>query len=317
MREEVKVKHNFEEIIGGSEALRQVLRKVEQVSPADTTVLIVGETGTGKELLANAIHNTSARKNKRMVKVNCAALPATLIESELFGYEKGAFTGAGSLKIGRFELADGGTIFLDEIGELPTELQAKLLRVLQDGEFERLGSSNTLRVDVRVIAATCCNLEEAMANGDFLESLYYRLNVFPIKIPPLRERKEDIPLLVVMKHSADSGKKIESIPRVDMDMMKSYDWPGNVRELENIIERAMIVSDGRELKLSEWLLEDPNKYRPWRMTTLAEFEREHILKTLEFTGWRVRGVKGAARILGLKPTTLEARMKRLGITRKK
>ena len=320
LQDEISSEHNFKEIIGVSENLKKVLRKVEQVSPTDTTVLILGETGTGKELLANAVHSHSARQDRILVKVNCAALPENLIESELFGHERGAFTGAFKQKIGRFELADGGTIFLDEIGQLPKDLQAKLLRVLQEGEFERLGSSNSLRVDVRVMAATSRNLEKAMVDGDFLEGLYYRLNVFPIQVPPLRERKEDIPLLArqfVKKFSIKMGKKIKEIPKKLMDALHIYDWPGNVRELENVIERLMVISDGILLEIDEWSLENIASHHTSCVSTLKEIEIEHITKTLELTGWRVRGSSGAANILGIKPSTLEARMKKLGILRKR
>ena len=317
-RDEIKVKPNFEEIISGSEALKQVLRRVKQVSPTDTTVLIIGETGTGKELLAHAVHNNSTRQDRTLVKVNSAALPENLIESELFGHERGAFTGAFKQKIGRFELADGGTIFLDEIGEIPTSMQAKLLRVLQEGEIERLGSSETIKVNVRVIAATSRNLEKAMARGDFLESLYYRLNVFPIKVPPLRERKEDIPLLVehfVMKYSAKMGKKIETITEKLLDTLKAFDWPGNVRELENIIERLMVISNNNLLEIDEWQMDNVTSHNTSRVSTIKEIEIEHITRILELTAWRVRGSNGAAKILDIKPTTLESKMKKLGILR--
>jgi PAS domain S-box-containing protein len=256
LQEEIKLEHNFEEIVSQSEALKKELRKLEQVATTDATVLILGETGTGKELLARAVHNLSPRRDRPLVKVNCAALPADLIESELFGHEKGAFTGAHARKIGRFELADGGTIFLDEIGDLPLALQAKLLRVLQEGEFERLGNPHTIKVDVRIIAATNRDLEKAIESGDFRGDLYYRLNVFPIKSPPLRERQEDIPLLVahfVKKYGAKLGKNIEIIPQKVMDILLAYAWPGNVRELENIIERAVILARGFTIELDESL----------------------------------------------------------------
>jgi len=253
-----------------------------------------------------------------LVKVNCAVLPASLIESELFGHEKGAFTSALSRKIGRFELADGGTIFLDEIGELPLELQPKLLRVLQDGEFERLGDPRTIKVDIRVIAASNRDLEKEVEEGHFREDLYYRLNVYPINCPPLREHKEDIPLLVrhfVRKYNAKIGKKIEKIPQNVIDTLQAYHWPGNVRELENVIERAVIVSRGNQLELSEWLPKTGDSSGGLRISTLEELEREHTVEALELTGWRVRGEKGTAALLGLKPTTLESRMKKLGIKR--
>jgi PAS domain S-box-containing protein len=288
-------------------------------SATDSTVLITGETGTGKELVARAIHSASQRKDKVLVRVNCAALPAGLIESELFGHEKGAFTGATSRKIGRFELANGGTIFLDEIGDIPLDLQNKLLRVLQEGEFERLGDSQTRKVDVRVIAATNRELSDAIEEGLFRSDLFYRLNVFPIGVPALRERSKDIPLLVkhlVMKYSVKLGKSIESIPQAAMNALMAYDWPGNVRELENVIERAVILTGGTELELGDWLTAATSA-GPSRIPTLEELERDHITRVLEATGWRVRGDAGAAALLGLKPTTLEARMKKLGIERKR
>jgi len=306
LQEEIKNGHNFEEIIGSSEALDKVLAKVEQVTATDTTVLILGETGTGKELIARALHNLSSRSDKPLVKVNCAALPSNLIENELFGHERGAFTGAHSRKMGRFELADGGTIFLDEIGNLPIDLQAKLLRILQEGEFERLGSSQTIKVDTRLIAATNRNLEKAIANGDFREDLYYRLNVFPIEILPLREHKDDIPQLVnhfVMKYGANK--------------LFDYHWPGNVRELENVIERSVILSRGNQLELGDWLPITGVPSNASHIVTLEENEREHIIKALEMTGGQVSGEKGAAKILGLKSTTLNARMKKLGIKRER
>ncbi|NIR47733.1 AAA domain-containing protein [candidate division KSB1 bacterium] len=320
LQDEIKLVHNFENIITHSEALKQVLRNVEQVASTDATVLILGETGTGKELLARAVHNISPRGERPLVKVNCSALPTHLIESELFGHEKGAFTGAIAQKIGRFELANGGTIFLDEIGDLPLELQAKLLRVLQDGEFERVGNPKTIKVDVRVIAATNRNLEKEVENGDFREDLYYRLNVFPIKLPPLRERKEDIPLLVnhfIKKYSKKIGKRIETIPQDVLDILQKYRWPGNVRELENIIERAVITSPGKNLVLGDWFPTNSTSQLTTELCTLEECERRHIINALEFTGWRVSGEKGAAKLLGLNAKTLESRMKKLHIERKK
>ena len=319
LQEEIKIQHNFEEIIGASKALKKSLRKVEQVASTDSTVLILGETGTGKELLARAVHFLSDRRDRPLVKVNCAALPANLIESELFGHEKGAFTGALNRKIGRFELADGGTIFLDEIGDLSLELQSKLLRVLQEGEFERLGNPQTTKVDVRIISATNRDLEKAIEDGSFREDLYYRLNVFPIQSPPLRERQEDIPILVrhfIKKFTARTGKKIETVPQKVMAALQGYHWPGNVREVENIIERAVIISPGKQLKLEDWLSKTVISSKASHISTLEEFEREHILEVLELARWRVSGESGAAKVLGLKPTTLEARMKKLGITRK-
>ncbi len=319
LQEEIKAEHNFGNIVGQSPAFTRVLKAVETVAPTDATVLLLGETGTGKELIARALHDLSPRKDRALVRVNCAALPAGLIESELFGHEKGAFTGALARKIGRFELADGGTIFLDEIGDLPPDLQAKLLRVLQEGEFERVGSTSTLKVEVRVIAATHRDLEKASQDGTFRPDLYYRLSVFPISIPPLRERKEDMPLLVkhfVMKYGTKLGKRVATIPEKTMNALLDYSWPGNVRELENVIERAVIVSTGSQLELGGWLPKPGITEMGARILMLEELEREHIVKTLELTGWRVSGERGAAKLLGLKPTTLDARMRKLGITRK-
>jgi formate hydrogenlyase transcriptional activator len=320
LQQEIKLSHNFEEIITQSGNFGKVLEEVEQVAVTDATVLILGETGTGKELLARAVHSISNRKDRPLVKVNCAALPANLIESELFGHEKGAFTGALARKSGRFELADGGTIFLDEIGDLPLELQAKFLRVLQEEEFERLGGTSTIKVDVRVIAATNRDLEEVVAKGDFREDLFYRLNVFPIESPSLRERKEDIPLLVehfVGKYGTRIGKKITTVPHKVMDALQAYDWPGNVRELENIVERAVIISRGTQFELGNWLSKTTFSSGVASIPTLEEKEREHILEVLEVAGWRVRGEGGAAEILGMKPTTLDARMKKLNIERQR
>jgi transcriptional regulator with GAF, ATPase, and Fis domain len=295
----------------------KVIEEASQVSQTNATVLLLGETGSGKEVLAQAIHDASARKDRPMVKVNCAALPSTLIESELFGREKGAFTGAIARQAGRFEIADGSTIFLDEIGELPLELQPKLLRVLQEGEFERLGGSRTIKVDVRVIAATNRDLSQAVRDGRFREDLFYRLDVFPIDVPPLRERPEDIPLLswtFVKEFSNSMGKQIEKIASESMSMLMAYSWPGNIRELRNVIERAMILAHGPvlQIKLAHKALQlDPGKPADG---TLDEAERAHIVRTLERTGWRIRGAGRAAELLGVKPTTLESRMKRLGIT---
>lgn len=319
LQEEIKLHNNFDEIVSKSKNFRRVLQQIEQVATTDATVLIVGESGTGKELLARAVHNISNRSKRPLIKVNCATLPANLIESELFGHERGAFTGALEKRIGRFELADGGTIFLDEIGELPVELQAKLLRVLQEGEFERLGAPKTIRVNVRVIAATNRNLEQAIEKKEFREDLFYRLNVFPIVSPPLRERKEDIPLLVkhfCLKYEAKMGKKITHIPTKVMDALMDYNWPGNIRELENVIERAIVLSRGTTLDHGEWVPVE-RKTAATALQKLEEVERDHILATLKMTGWKVSGDKGAARILGLNATTLEARMKKLGIVRDK
>lgn len=326
LQEEIQLTHNFNEIMSRSKKFRNVLKKVEQVASTDATVLILGESGTGKELLCRAIHSISKRGNRALVKVNCATLPANLIESELFGHEKGAFTGAVSQKIGRFELADGGTLFLDEIGELPLELQPKLLRVLQEGEFERVGSSKTMKIDVRIIAATNRDLQSSVNSKEFRSDLYYRLNVFPIYSPPLRERKEDIPLLVshfCKKHGAKLGKKITSIPQNTLDLLASYDWPGNVRELENIIERGLIISTTGVLDLGEWrpLNLEPSQHASTQATSngpksMEEMERLHIIEVLNSANWKIRGENGAAKILDLNPTTLEARMKKLGIERK-
>ncbi len=318
LQEEIKGSHNFEELIGSSTSLKKVLKNVARVAPTDSTVLVTGETGTGKELIARAIHNLSPRKSKPLVKVNCAAIPAGLIESELFGHEKGAFTGALTRKMGRFEVADKGTIFLDEIGELPLDLQSKLLRVLQEGEFERVGGTQTFKVNVRVIAATNRDLESLSKSGQYRPDLYYRLNVFPIHLPPLREREGDIPLLVqyfVRKFATSFGRKITKIPERMMTALQRYPWPGNIRELEHVIERAVILSEGPELEPIDWLSPSAAKAGQGKPLTLDEVERQHILDVLEQTSWRVSGEKGAAAILGLKPTTLEARMKKLGIER--
>jgi len=283
----------------------------------------LGESGTGKELIARAIHNISNRSKRPLVKVNCATLPSNLIESELFGHERGAFTGALERKIGRFELADGGSIFLDEIGELPVELQAKLLRVLQEGEFERLGNPKTMKVNVRVIAATNRNLKIAIEKKEFREDLYYRLNVFPIISPPLRDRKEDIPLLVkhfLQKYEGKMGRKISNVEPKVIDSLMAYDWPGNIRELENLVERAMIISPGNTLEYGDWLPSvhlATNNDGKASLQKLDDVEKDHIIDILKKVNWKVSGEKGAAKILGLNPTTLEARMKKLGIKRDK
>jgi transcriptional regulator with GAF, ATPase, and Fis domain len=315
LREEIKLEHSHIAIIGQSPAIRGVLKKVEQVAATDSAVLLLGETGTGKELMARTIHELSRRNDRPMVKVNCAAMPATLIESELFGREKGAYTGALSREIGRFELADRSTIFLDEVGELPLELQAKLLRVLQDGEFERLGSSRTLRVNVRVIAATNRDLRAMVKEGEFRQDLFYRLSVFPIEIPPLRERREDIPALVwynLKDQCARMGRDVRSINRTTLKAFEEYSWPGNVRELRNMIERYLILYPGPVFRAEVPELGDAAAPAPQQ---LDDVERHHMLRVLQGTRWRIRGKGGAAEILGLKPTTLEARMKKLGITR--
>ncbi|MBV5317325.1 MAG: sigma 54-interacting transcriptional regulator [Desulfobulbaceae bacterium] len=318
LHDEIKLEYNHSEIIGQSDALKYVLYKVEQIAGSDTTVLILGETGTGKELIARAIHDLSRRKNRTMVKVNCAALPANLIENELFGHEKGAFTGSQTRHLGRFEVANGGTFFLDEIGELPLELQGKLLRVLQDGEFERLGSSHTIKVDTRIIAATNRNLEEEVRKGRFREDLWYRLNVFPITTPPLRDRQDDIPILVdfyVQKIAKRMGKTIEIIPEIVMETLKNYYWPGNIRELENVLERAVINSTGPKLRLADELKQPP-KDAPASPKSLAAIEHDYILQVLEQANWKISGKNSAAEILGLDRSTLRARMRKLTIEKK-
>jgi formate hydrogenlyase transcriptional activator len=319
LQEEIKIEHNFEEIVGESESLKNVLRNVEKVAPTDTTVLIQGETGTGKELIARAIHNLSPRRERPLIKVNCGAIVLGLAESELFGHEKGAFTGAVQQRIGRFELAHGGTIFLDEVGELPLDIQVKLIRVLEEGEFERVGGSNTIKVDVRVIAATNRDLKKAVEEGKFRQDLYFRLNVFPILIPPLRERKEDIALLVryfAQKYGRKLGKKIEVVPQEMMDVLMAYSWPGNVRELENMIERAVILSQGSILQIDESLdIRLDAELQTSGSNTLEDVERSHILSVLEETNWVIDGKRGAAAVLGINPATLRSRMKKLGIKR--
>jgi formate hydrogenlyase transcriptional activator len=310
----------FEGIIGQSAALRRVLQMVEHVAPGDSTVLLLGETGTGKELIARAIHNFSSRRDQSFVKVNCAAIPSGLLESELFGHERGAFTGAITQKVGRLELADRGSLFLDEIGDISLELQPKLLRVLQEREFERLGSNRTKRVDVRVVAATHRDLEGMILEKQFRSDLYYRLNVVPVCLPPLRERPEDIPLLVehfVKRFARKLGKSIELISPVTMDNLRRYSWPGNIRELENVIERAVILSSGPVLRVSTHDLSTRigSSTSPGRPRTLEEVERNHILTTLKETGWILSGPSGAAARLGLNRSTLYFRMKKLGIAR--
>jgi formate hydrogenlyase transcriptional activator len=337
LEEEIRSEFNFEEIVGESPALKRALAQVELAAPAGTTVLLLGETGTGKELFARAIHNLSQRRQRTFVKINCAAIPSGLLESELFGHERGAFTGAINQKIGRFELADRGTLFLDEVSDLPLELQPKLLRVLQEQEFERLGGNRTQRVDVRVVAATNVDLSKRVAERAFRSDLYYRLNVFPIHIPALRERREDIPLLVryfVQKFSRRLNKDVEYIPADAMDALANYSWPGNVRELENLLERAVLLSPGKELRvpLSEIKsaagiltagAESPSSFTSLTssnsstspIATLEEAERQHILRALKQTQWRIAGPKGAALLLGMKRTTLQARIRKLGIRR--
>ncbi len=316
-RHENKMKHRFENIIGESDGLKYALYRAEQVAPTNTTVLILGETGTGKELIAFAIHSMSPRKERPLITVNCAALPGNLIESELFGREKGAFTGADTRQVGRFEVANGSTLCLDEIGELPLELQAKLLRVIQHNEFERLGSSQTIKVDVRIVATTNRDLEEEIRKGRFRQDLYYRLNVFPITVPPLRQRKEDIPLMVqafLERYSRKMGKQITSIQKGTLKALHDYPWPGNVRELESIIERAVILCSGSVLQLAD-KLEISSPPLSSAVRTLEEMERNQIIKILSETRWRIEGKDGAAAILGLHPSTLRARMHKLEIVR--
>jgi formate hydrogenlyase transcriptional activator len=328
LEEEIRSEFNFEEIVGESPVIKRALAQVELAAPGDTTVLILGETGTGKELIARAIHNLSPRRERTFVKINCAAIPGGLLESELFGHERGAFTGAVNQKVGRFELADKGTIFLDEVGDIPLELQPKLLRVLQEHEFERLGATRTVRVDARVVAATNADLGRLVAERKFRSDLFYRLNVFPIQIPPLRDRREDIPLLVryfVQKFSRTLNKLVQYVPSDAMDALVAYSWPGNIRELENLLERAVILSPGKELRvpLSELrntqitsVEESPvaiSTSAP--VATLEEAERQHILRALRQTEWRIAGPRGAATLLGMKRTTLQARIRKLGIRR--
>ncbi len=318
LREEIKTIQGFEKIVGNSDALRYVLFRVKQVAAPDATVLILGETGTGKGLVAHAIHELSARKHRPMITVNGAALPGNLIESELFGREKGAFTGADAKQVGRFEVADGGTIFLDEIGELPLELQSKLLRVLEEGEFERLGSPRTIKVDVRVIASTNRDLSAEVKNRRFREDLYYRLNVFPVSIPPLRMRSEDIPQLVrhfIDKYARKFDRKYESVPKSVMKTLQEHSWPGNVRELEHVIERAVITSAGPVFRLADRLERGTDETLEGTLKALSEMERGYILKVLAKTGWKIEGEGGAASILGLHPSTLRFRIKKLDVKR--
>jgi formate hydrogenlyase transcriptional activator len=318
LEDEIRSEMNFEEIVGESPLLRAVLKQVETVAPTDSAVLIQGETGTGKELIARAIHNLSPRREHTFVKVNCAAIPAGLLESELFGHERGAFTGAIAQRIGRFELAHRGTIFLDEVGDIPLELQPKLLRVLQEQEFERLGSVRSIRVDVRLVAATNRNLDEMVAARTFRSDLYYRLRVFPLVMPPLRERQEDIPTLVryfVQKHARRMNRTVETIPSETLDLLIRYSWPGNIRELENLIERAVIVSPGPVLRVPLSELKVPVEPAAGEILTLEAAQREHVLKALEATNWVLAGPGGAAAKLGMKRTTLQSRMQKLGLTR--
>jgi formate hydrogenlyase transcriptional activator len=320
LEDEIRSGYQFEDIVGESAVLREVLRQVETVAPTDSTVLLLGETGTGKERVARAIHNLSRRSQMPFVKINCAAIPTGLLESELFGHEKGAFTGAVAQKVGRFELAEGGTIFLDEVGDIPPELQPKLLRVLQEQEFERLGGNRTIRVDTRVVAATNRDLSTMVAERQFRSDLYYRLNVFPIRIPPLRERSGDIPLLArffAQMYSRRLNRNIETIPTETMDALVRYPWPGNVRELENLMERAVILSPGSVLRVPLAELQSMAEAVPTASSsaTLEQIEKEHILQALRASRWRLSGPQGAAARLGLKRTTLQSRMKKLGIAR--
>jgi formate hydrogenlyase transcriptional activator len=325
LREPVRPEDKFDDIIGRSDSLRTVLDEVKIVAPTDSTVLILGETGTGKELIAQAIHHRSSRRDRPFVRVNCAAIPSGLLESELFGHERGAFTGAIARKIGRFELANGGTLFLDEIGDIPPELQPKLLRVLQEQEFERLGSTQTTRVNVRVVAATSRDLLQMVANREFRSDLYYRLNVFPVRLPALRERAEDIALLVrhfVHLCSKRMNKRVEQVPQETVQVFLTYTWPGNVRELQNFIERAVILSPGKvlrvplaELRQSVPPVEGSGQGAPPKSMTLRDAERDHIIQALAETNWVIGGPKGAAARLGLQRTTLISKMQRLGISR--
>ena len=318
LEDEIRSEMNFDEIVGESPSLRSVLKQVETVAPTDSTVLIQGETGTGKELIARAIHNLSPRREHTFVKVNCAAIPAGLLESELFGHERGAFTGAIAQRLGRFELAHGGTIFLDEVGDIPLELQPKLLRVLQEQEFERLGGTRTIRVDVRLVAATNRDLAEMVAAKTFRNDLYYRMHVFPLVMPPLRERQEDIPALVryfAQKYARRMNRAVETIPTETLDMLVQYAWPGNIRELENLIERAVIVSPGPVLRVPLTELKLPSEPNINELITLEAAEREHILRALEATNWVLGGPRGAAARLGMKRTTLQSKMRKLGVAR--
>jgi formate hydrogenlyase transcriptional activator len=334
LQDEIRREHNFEEIVGSSPSLLELLRKVERVAQTDSTVMLYGETGTGKELIARALHNSSRRKDRPLVKVNCGAIPSALVESELFGHVKGAFTGALERRVGRFELANGGTLFLDEVGELPPDTQVKLLRILQEQEFEPVGSSKTMRVDVRILAATNRNLEEAVQGGRFRSDLFYRLNVLPLLVPPLRERREDIPQLALFfldRYCKKAGKEMEGVSRETMDLLQRYAWPGNIRELQNVIERGVALASGQILHLGPDLLpiEGPGKKasapapgngagkddaRPSRLP-LEEVEKLHILSILQDTKGVIEGPNGAAGILGLHPNTLRSKMKKLGITR--
>ena len=322
LEDEVRSEHNFGDIVGESAVLREVLRKVETVAPTDSTVLVCGETGTGKELIARAVHDLSPRKGRTFVKLNCAAIPTGLLESELFGHEKGAFTGAIAQKIGRFELANQGTLFLDEMGDIPLELQSKLLRVLQEQEFERLGGTRTIKVNARLVAATNCDLTNMVAQRQFRSDLYYRLNVFPLTLPPLRDRQDDIPRLVrhfTQRFARRMRRHIQTIPSSVMDALVRYPWPGNVRELQNVIERAVILSNGAALQVSMSDLQvvpaQTHAVAAPTPITLTDAEREHIVAALAATGWVVGGPKGAAARLGMKRSTLQKKILKLGISR--
>jgi len=322
LKEEIKSVHNFDEIVGRSPTIQSLLNNVKRVAATDASVLIQGESGTGKELIAHAIHSASKRQKNPLIKVNCAALPSGLIESELFGHEKGAFTGAIAKRIGRFELADGGTIFLDEIGEIPLDIQVKLLRVLQEQEFERVGGQTPIKVDVRVIAATNRNLHHEVAEKNFREDLYYRLNVFPLTTPPLRDRIDDIPLLayfLIDKYAMKMGKKVTGISELSMQRLQSYRWPGNIRELENVIERAIILADSATIEIETNLFsgrtESTGKAETANDASFEAVTRQHILSVLEQTRWVIEGANGAAHILNLQPSTLRYRIKKLGIVK--
>lgn len=320
LMDEIKEEHNFSKIIGDSPALRQILTQIEHVAPTNASVLIQGESGTGKELIARAIHGASLRKDRPLVKINCGAITPSLVESELFGHEKGAFTGALQRRLGRFELADGGTLFLDEVGELPLDIQVKLLRVLQEGEFERVGSSETRKVDVRIIAATNRNIQQMVDDSSFRNDLYYRLNVFPVLIPSLKQRLEDLPLLVdhiLRRLNQTLGKKFEAVSRNTLDRLSHYHWPGNIRELQNVLERAAIVGHPPILEVTTLPdnTQPPAVISTTSMTTLAEAERQHIARTLDSVNWVIAGKQGAADILDLPPSTLRSKMKKLNIQR--
>ena len=326
LQDEIRAESGFDHIIGESESLRAVLRKVRQVAGVETTVLLTGETGTGKELIARGIHEASARKDRPLIKINCGAIPQGIVESELFGHEKGAFTGAIQKRIGRFELADKGTLFMDEVGELPLDTQVKLLRVLQEQEFERVGSTKPIRVDVRLISATNRDLEKEVAEGRFRSDLFYRLNVFPIRVPPLRERPGDIPVLVdyfLAQFQRKLGKSLKGVTPETLDQLQRYAWPGNIRELQNVLERACVLATGPVVALGETLRSSTpgvaaaSSGAPTPLLTLEESERAHIRRALAAADGRVHGPKGAAELLGINPSTLRSRMQKLGVTSKR